>query len=1246
MRLQQLSSCTRMLILVIVFSIESVVAYGVPSFGVYEGARFSPTITVISSSETAIRLSLSMDNLPPTTQELDIQAPFEGLVANMLEPEEHPLIPRFTIFLALPPSGNPTVTAESWQTETYGVINPAFIPENDPSYPEVRLGDIQVLGGIRLVPLTIKPVEYVNNSASCTIMTNAVIQVNIDGSAGTLPQTSYPESFSIPWQRVLTSVVTNWEAIPDILNGADSHLLIICPDEYLAVIQNFVDWKEQRGMTVTVVALSSISSSPSAIQIKQRIQSEFISSSPRIDYVLLVGDESKIPPAYRFTEDPISRFSDYTYDDGSFTDENHYAAIGDNDDIDVFPEVFVGRWVVNNQSEVVSIANRSIFHERDVLLTENQRFSQAALAADFTEVTQAATKRHCREMLLERGFTRVDTLWAEPSPGPQNLVNWINEGVTFVNYRGSGWSFGWAGISFYLHTIANIANTGRLPIITAIGCGVGKYDVDDGQCFGEAWMTQGTPSQPSGAVGFIGPCWNTHTVYNDCLDSSIYRAFLDYDVLNLGAALAAGKVYTWGLFEDFLNEDAVLELCRTMIRQYLLLSDPSLQVFTETPVRPIINLPDAIMAGPFDQEITVENMASLAADSVLLTVWYESGSFENYWIKQGTPTISIQVNALNDQMVHFTVTGENVAPFQRQIQVSPTGPYVIHHDAEFSDAQDGNGNGLIEPGETIRWTESVWNVGTEAAQNVAATLSTETAGMTVIDHTVQFGTLTSGQIAAAAVPFTFSVNAAAPENRSAEFVILYSADNADPRFSEIELTLHAPDIQYNSIIVDDENNGYLERWESAYLRVAVSNQGNLANAVGHLQLISYDPYLTIEDGWTQLPAVLPNQTAMTAGQGLRVHAVGITPSAHEAEITVHIEFEMDRYTYSKDIPITLVIGRIETTDPLSDSVNRYWLYDNLDAIYEQVPEFEWIEISPSAGGPGTPIEIEGFNQTVTVDVPFDYSYYGVNYQTLAVSADGWVQPGTSTQSSPFSDALPYPWDTVNGMIAPLWGDLWNTSQEETGDLSYFYDESLDRFIVEWSHLHNDWFQSFQETFQLHLLNPAAYPTPTGDAEWLFMYDELSPIVQSIQGYTIGIENQSSLEGMTYVSRGMYAPAANYVESGTAIRITTIAPTILDTGETPATVPTAVSLAQNYPNPFNPQTLINFTLTSATQTRLEIFNILGQKVATLVNGPMDAGTHTVIWDSRSDADVLAGSGVYLYRLTTPQTVLSRKMVLLK
>ena len=89
------------------------------------------------------------------------------------------------------------------------------------------------------------------------------------------------------------------------------------------------------------------------------------------------------------------------------------------------------------------------------------------------------------------------------------------------------------------------------------------------------------------------------------------------------------------------------------------------------------------------------------------------------------------------------------------------------------------------------------------------------------------------------------------------------------------------------------------------------------------------------------------------------------------------------------------------------------------------------------------------------------------------------------------------------------------------------------------------------------------------------------------------------------------------------------------------LPTVFSLDQNYPNPFNARTVINFGLPEPSEVELAVYNILGQKVITLVSGKMEAGYHQVNWNAGDQA-----SGMYFYRINAGDYTEKKKMMLLK
>jgi|GEM_PF-1164882 len=137
----------------------------------------------------------------------------------------------------------------------------------------------------------------------------------------------------------------------------------------------------------------------------------------------------------------------------------------------------------------------------------------------------------------------------------------------------------------------------------------------------------------------------------------------------------------------------------------------------------------------------------------------------------------------------------------------------------------------------------------------------------------------------------------------------------------------------------------------------------------------------------------------------------------------------------------------------------------------------------------------------------------------------------------------------------------------------------------------------------------------------------------VEGNRSFLESPGSLK--LFITRG--------VSPGTTYEFT---PEYLLGSEEEEQIVNTFRLEQNYPNPFNPETSIRFQIPKAIKTTLTIYNVLGQKVKTLVDSKLSAGTYTMRWKGVNDLGNRVGSGVYFYRIEAGDFVKARKMLLVK
>ncbi|MFH1687144.1 MAG: M6 family metalloprotease domain-containing protein [bacterium] len=151
----------------------------------------------------------------------------------------------------------------------------------------------------------------------------------------------------------------------------------------------------------------------------------------------------------------------------------------------------------------------------------------------------------------------------------------------------------------------------------------------------------------------------------------------------------------------------------------------------------------------------------------------------------------------------------------------------------------------------------------------------------------------------------------------------------------------------------------------------------------------------------------------------------------------------------------------------------------------------------------------------------------------------------------------------------------------------------------------------------------------------------------------GATNNTSFNALSSPSSDSYTDGVSFVAvdniaaaSGIIMADLTVGLSSSQDDDSPAALPANILLAQNYPNPFNPTTTISFSTAQGGAASLVVYNALGQTVATVLNGQLPAGEHTVAWSARNSSGESLPTGIYYYRLTVGDANTTRKMLLVR
>jgi hypothetical protein len=188
-------------------------------------------------------------------------------------------------------------------------------------------------------------------------------------------------------------------------------------------------------------------------------------------------------------------------------------------------------------------------------------------------------------------------------------------------------------------------------------------------------------------------------------------------------------------------------------------------------------------------------------------------------------------------------------------------------------------------------------------------------------------------------------------------------------------------------------------------------------------------------------------------------------------------------------------------------------------------------------------------------------------------------------------------------------------------------------------------------YELAMVNEGGF-LASNNGNSIFIYNDKTEGKVVVAGILLNISDKNAVEGsgilatlvFKWIGEDVSAITVDNIKlMDTNTNLNTLEQQVL---EKPIALPTVFNLAQNYPNPFNPETTIKYALPKNVRVELTIYNILGQKVKTLVNDEQKAGFKTVKWDGTNDFGTKVASSIYIYRLKAGDFVAQHKMVLVK
>ncbi len=1063
----------------------------------------------------------------------------EGLIVD----EGAPALPHVTRYYRIPETGGVDLVIRAAEFDLIENINAIpYVEEGnefrrdvkDPMiygdnawYPPsiVEMSEPMIMRDFRVVTVRIYPVQINPVTRQARVYGNVQVDLvpNDLPSVNELGRVRRPTKSYVPMYQHLIENLDD-HALDDATTKPGTYMIFARTD---GAVNQWVDslvlWKKRSGHLVEVNQQASWTATQIMNIIRANFQNQDIEDEDRVEFVCLMGD-----PQASFGI-PVSGSSDY---------DHGYALGNTGDDIE---DIGVGRFCASSSSDFATMFAKTVAYERNPHMDDPTWFRKAFLYAGIArELTSNYTTFQWFQDMLIRN-TGIDSVYLLTHSGDAvndaTIVQQINSGRGIFLWRGS-WIGGMS------NSVAGQCNNGaKLPISLTVTCATGSFE--SGVALSEAWALAGSAASPKGAVCGLGTATaGTHPPENLCVTGGLCYAIANQRIEHLSHCVNSAKAWLVPTFGAGSSQSNNFQ------RWFNLMGDPGLAIWTETP-----QVVAATHAGTLNvgaRSLTVhlgDNQSGAPVADALVTAWKGTECYvRGLTNMNGDIVLPITVDSPGTLLL--TATKHNMKPYLTNVSVAAAseniGYLTMTVDDDNAGGTSGNGDGLPNPGETVDLAVVMQNSGTSVTvTGISAALTTTNGKATVVTGNSTYPALAPGQSAMGATPFRLQLSQDLQHN---EIVPLRFAitSSGTPTVSLVDMSVRAARIQYSTHAFV----GAFGPGQTRDMSVTLRNRGVLPMTGVSARLISGSPFVSVETGIVSYPDIAVGGTAVNTANRFTLSANTLTFPGHQAPMTLIVT---GNGGFADTVFFNAAVGSAAGTDPCGPDAYGYYAYDNVDIAYELHPDYNWVDISTGLGtnlnlnDPGEKTQISAIYAAAR-QLPFPFQFYGVQYDTLTITASGWVAFGNQAWIDHFRN-YPIPAQSApRAMIAPYWDDL-KTNGAGQG-VWYYHDQANDRVIVQWkASSGSGW--STNHNFQVILYGQTLTPTLDGNGRILIQYNTVTMNTSGafgteISGSSVGIHDESQLIGLQLAYRSTYSPGCATIQAGRAILITTDARALFGT----------------------------------------------------------------------------------------------------